>query len=150
VPQGWFTWDASWMWSVALILCTIVIHVSCLILIMVVLRKLRLGRKAKWHFFDRATGVIIVVVAVALILVIMHALECAIWATVYLHLGALGTWADAMLYSVDSMTARGSSHLTLEHRWLMMGSIESVNGLLLFGMSTAVLFAVFRRVWMTL
>ena len=84
------------------------------------------------------------IVAVAWLLAVAHAVECTIWATAYLRLGAVANPADAMLYSIDSLTTRGTSGLPLLHHWLMMGAIESIDGLLLFGISTAFLFHVMR------
>jgi hypothetical protein len=84
-------------------------------------------------FFHTTAGAIVVIVAVAWLLAVAHAVECSIWATAYLHLGAVENPADAMLYSIDSLTTRGTSGLVLQHHWLMMGAIESINGLLLFG-----------------
>ena len=52
---------------------------------------------------------------------------------------------DAILYSVDSMTTRGASGLMLEQR--MMGALEAANGMLLFGISTAYIFAVMQAYW---
>ena len=43
----------------------------------------------------------------------------------------------AMLYSVDSMSTRGASGLTLQRYWRMMGALEAGDGMLLFGNSTA-------------
>ena len=63
----------------------------------------------------------------------------------YLKLGAVGTPAGAMLYSLDSMTTRGASGYALEARWRMMGAMEALNGMLLFGISTAFLFSAMRR-----
>jgi hypothetical protein len=47
-----------------------------------------------------------------------------------------------MLYSVDSMTTRGASGLMLQRHWQMMGALEAADGMLLFGISTAHMFAV--------
>jgi hypothetical protein len=56
--------------------------------------------------------------------------------------------ADAILYSVDSMTTRGSSNgLYLDRQWRVMGATEAGDGMLLFGVSTAFLFYVMVRVW---
>jgi hypothetical protein len=63
------------------------------------------------------------------------------------RLGALSSPADAALYSVDSMTTRGASGLTLDRQWRMMGATEAGDGMLLFGISTAFLFYVLQRVW---
>jgi hypothetical protein len=64
----------------------------------------------------------------------------------YVWLDALGSFADALLYSVGSMTTRGAQ-VTLAPRWQMMGALEAVNGMLLFGISTAYIFAVLHRCW---
>ena len=52
-----------------------------------------------------------------------------------------------MLFSVDSMTTRGASGLTLQRHWQMMGALEAVDGVLLFGVSTAYMFAVMQIYW---
>ena len=35
----------------------------------------------------------------------------------------------------------------LEQRWQMMGALEALNGMLLFGLTTAFLFAMIQEVW---
>jgi hypothetical protein len=87
------------------------------------------------------------IVAVALSLALLHAIESMTWAMVYVWLGAIASPADAALYSVDSMTTRGSSGLILERQWRMMGATEAGDGMLLFGTSTAFLFYVMLRLW---
>jgi hypothetical protein len=145
MAQGWFAWGTSWAWGIALIAATIAMHVSCVVLVALGLRKLQLRKTHRNHAFIHTTaGAISVIVFVAWLLAIVHAFECVIWASVYLHLGAIDAPAVAMLYSVDSLTTRGASGLVLAQRWLMLGAIESINGLLLFGISTAFLFHVMR------
>ena len=50
-----------------------------------------------------------------------------------------------MLYSVSAMTSYGDVYL--EDRWQLLGAIEAVNGVILFGLTTAFLYAAFRQVW---
>jgi hypothetical protein len=57
---------------------------------------------------------------------------------------ALDSPRDAMLYSVDSMTTRGASGLMLQRHWQMMGALEAADGMLLFGIGTAYMFAVMQ------
>jgi hypothetical protein len=45
------------------------------------------------------------------------------------------------------MTTRGASGLVLEQHWRMMGALEAANGMLLFGISTAYIFAVMQVYW---
>jgi hypothetical protein len=85
--------------------------------------------------------------AVGLLLAVLHGIEAALWAAAYLWLGALGTPLEAILYSVDSMSTRGASGLTLEHGWHLIGALEAMDGMLLFGISTAFIFAVMQVGW---
>jgi hypothetical protein len=148
MAQGWGSWNASWAWSLILFAVTIAIHAVGVVLIARAIAKWR--RKYPWRESDVLDGVpqaIGVIVTVALLLAMMHALECEIWAVVYVHLGALPTVADATLYSVDSMTTRGTSGLSMDQQWRMMGATEAGDGMLLFGISTAFLFAVMQGLW---
>ncbi len=45
------------------------------------------------------------------------------------------------------MTTRGASGLMLQRHWQMMGALEAVDGMLLFGISTAYMFAVMQAYW---
>jgi hypothetical protein len=73
----------------------------------------------------------------------------------YLWLGALSSPGAAILYSVDSIATRGASGITLQSHWQMMGALEAVDGMMLFGISTAFIFTVMqyyyqrlmRRAW---
>ena len=85
--------------------------------------------------------------AVGLLLAALHGVEAALWAAAYWWLGALNSPADAILYSVDTIATRGASGVTLERPWGMMGALEAVDGMLLFGISTAFVFTVMQAYW---
>ena len=85
--------------------------------------------------------------SVGLLLAALHGMEASLWAAAYWWLGALNSVAEALLYSVDSMSTRGASGLVLERHWLMMGALEAMDGMLLFGISTAYIFTVMQDYW---
>jgi hypothetical protein len=145
---SWGTWDASWAWSLVLVAATIAIHALGVVLIASIIESIR-GKllRRRLTYLDSASATIALIVAVALSLAILHALESMAWAVVYVSLGAVPSPADAALYSVDSMTTRGASGLVLERQWRMMGAAEAGDGMLLFGISTAFLFYVMLRLW---
>ncbi|MGB9054793.1 MAG: hypothetical protein WCC54_21115, partial [Pseudolabrys sp.] len=93
------------------------------------------------------TSVIFVVGVIGLLLAVLHGIECVIWAAAYLWLGALHSPMDALFFSLDSMSTRGASGLTLQRSWQIMGALEAVDGMLLFGVSTAYLFSVMQSYW---
>ena len=72
------------------------------------------------------------------------------WAVAYWWLGAFDSFTDASTYSLGSMTTFEIPGLSLPSRWGMIGVLESVNGVLLFGISTAFLFAVIQIHWQLL
>jgi hypothetical protein len=52
-----------------------------------------------------------------------------------------------MLYSLNAITAFGHTSLELAPHWQLMGALEALNGLLLFGLTTAFLYGHLQRVW---
>ncbi len=144
--HGWGAWDASWLWSLALVAITIAIHAVGIVVIVNVLEKIWRNIRVRTYNYS-GPQTIALIVAVALSLAVLHAIESMTWAIVYVWLGAIASPADAALYSVDSMTTRGSSGLFLERQWRMMGATEAGDGMLLFGTSTAFLFYVMLRLW---
>jgi hypothetical protein len=53
----------------------------------------------------------------------------------------------AAFYSLSSMTTFGHANVFLQDRWQLMGALEALNGIILFGMTTAFLFAAIHRTW---
>jgi hypothetical protein len=76
----------------------------------------------------------------------LHGIEAVIWATAYWLLGALPDTKSAM-YSLSAITSYGHTNLFLEEQWQLMGALEALNGMLLFGLTTAFLFAMIQKVW---
>jgi hypothetical protein len=137
----------AWAWSIILVLATIAVHVGGIALIALVVPRIWsedvTGRKT---FFDTIPGTVLVITAIAFALAILHGIEALIWAIVYAQLGVLNSLTDAMLYSLGAMSTAGSG-LTIPLHWRFMGTIESFGGVLLFGISTAFLFALMTRLW---
>src|SRR5271166_3364673 len=69
-----------------------------------------------------------------------------ICAAAYRLLDTLPDTKSAMLYSLSAMTSYGHANLFLEKQWQLMGALEALNGMLLFGL-TAFLFAMIQKVW---
>jgi hypothetical protein len=53
----------------------------------------------------------------------------------------------AMLYSLNAITTYGHESTTLTARWGLLGSLEALNGVLLFGLTTAFLYGYLQRAW---
>jgi hypothetical protein len=134
----------NWTWGLSLTALTVIIHATGIAFIAISARHIRdrmESEGARWHAVTITIGFI---GAVGLLLAALHGIEAGIWATAYSWLGALRSPQEALLYSVDSITTRGASGLTLEGGWRMMGALEAADGMLLFGISTAFIFSVMQ------
>jgi hypothetical protein len=140
--------SVNWTWGLSLIAMTIAIHATGVVMMALVGFVIRARLEIRNLGFRHVILIMIGVVgAVGLLLVVLHGIEAAIWAAAYVWLGALNSPKDAILYSLDSMTTRGASGLMLEQHWQMMGALEAANGMLLFGISTAYIFALMQVYW---
>jgi len=136
-------WRADWAWGLPLIVLIVVIHVSWLGLLSqraVHIAGLIVERRHPRLAFVVAAG------TTTLLATCLHAIEAAIWAAAYLLLGAIPDVKSSMLYSLNAMTSYGHTDLSLEKHWQLMGALEALNGWLLFGLTTAFLFAVIEKV----
>jgi hypothetical protein len=76
---------------------------------------------------------------------ILHGIEGVFWAGAYCFLRALPNTRSAMLYSLNAMTSYGHENLRLTPKWEMLGALESLNGWILFGLTTAFLYSVIQK-----
>ncbi len=138
------SWDGNWAWALPLIVVTLVIHVVGLAVIN--LRMVRLiGRiRAGRQFFPIFVSVMGMT---ALLAIVLLGFEAALWAVAFQSLGALPDGRNAMLYSLNAITSYGHTDLVLAPHWRLMGALEALNGMLLFGLTTAFLYGHIRQVW---
>jgi hypothetical protein len=140
-------WGASWAWGLSLITLTMMVHTLGVVMIALGLERLSdralRRRHARWQEIAIAAGVF---AGVALLLAVLHGIEAGVWAVAYLGLDAIASYREAILYSVDCITTRGAAGTQLESRWQLMGALEAADGMLLFGVSTAFVFATLQQI----
>jgi len=140
-----FAFYADWAWGLPLIVLTVVIHIVGLVLLSQ--RALRIS--SEWIGHRRPKGAFVALIGVTTLLATcLHGIEAAIWAGAYRILGSLPDIRSSVLYSLNAMTSYGHTTLSLQEHWQLMGALEALNGWLLFGLTTAFLFAVIQKVWL--
>ena len=88
-----------------------------------------------------------VVVESILMIFVATLLEASAWAAAYLMLGAISGVEPALYFSVVTFTTVGYGDVVLTPEWRLLGSFEAVNGIIMFGWSTALVIAVVQRVY---
>jgi hypothetical protein len=135
--------------GLALIVLTIAIHTTAVV-VMAFGLETRIRVRADRPKAERLRAVpttIGNIGAVALILAALHGVEGLLWALAYWGLGALDSVTDASVYALATMTTFEIPGLTVPARFQMLSALQAVNGVLLFGISTAFLFAVIQVHW---
>lgn len=91
------------------------------------------------------------VVLTALGLLLLHCLQILIWAVAYRLLTPvqpIDNLETAVYFSAVTFTTLGYGDITLSsEQWRLLTGIEALNGVLLLGWSTALLYAVVHRIW---
>ena len=136
-------WHADWIWGCPLIVVTVIIHV--LGLGSISQKAILIHNDIKKHSSTTVASAV-VIGTTTLLATILHAMEAAIWAVAYLVIGALADSKSAMFYSLSAMTTYGHQEVYLAEHWRLLGTIEALNGWLLFGLSTAFLFWLIQEV----
>jgi Ion channel len=71
-----------------------------------------------------------------------HLAEIGLWALVFVICGEFRDYGTAFYHSAVNYTSLGYGDLLMSASWRLLGPLETANGSLLFGISTAMIFAV--------
>jgi len=86
-----------------------------------------------------------------LILLVGNLLQIALCSGLYSAFGEFDDFSTAFYHSVVNFTTLGYGDLVMSEERRLLGAFEAANGVLMFGLTTSVLFAVLnalmRRAW---
>lgn len=127
----------------AMIVLTVVIHITGIIGLIAYLK----SRGVQTVGPGRYVGMMRVLVVTILGIFFAHTAEIWSWAVLYLWLGEFESLERALYFSTVTFTTLGYGDITLQEGWQLLSSLEAVNGVILFGVSTAFVFAVIRKMF---
>jgi voltage-gated potassium channel Kch len=84
---------------------------------------------------------ILLLSTVMLILLLGNCLQMAIWAGLFVLLGEFDNFAHALYFSGVTFATLGYGDVVLSEGWRLLSALEAANGILMFGVSTAVMTA---------
>lgn len=79
------------------------------------------------------------------ILMAAHAGEVLVWALAYAVLGVTTRETSTLYFAFVNYTTLGYGDVIPNKQWQLLGPMTAMNGVLMFGWSTAVIFEVLRR-----
>jgi hypothetical protein len=130
--------------SIAISVCNIAIHA------VVMEGVLRAARAAS----ERATShqslqLIAVMTAAVAVLMAAHIAEVCVWSLGYAMVDVAPAGTDLVYFAFVNYTTLGYGDVTPLQRWRLLGPMTAMNGVLLFGWSTAVIFSILQKTWLT-
>ena len=144
-------WYQSWLWSLPLIVATVTLHVFGTRNRSDGFRRLHLARTQGWN---TAGFSVVFALVIGDHLIAGYGPARSRSGRVGRRVSLAGCASGSEVgdaVSLSAMTTYGHASLYLEPHWQMMGAIKSLNGVLLFGVTTATLFQLSKayREWAT-
>lgn len=78
-------------------------------------------------------------------IIAIHTIEIWIYAGIYLAIGALSHFEEALYFSTETYASIGYGDVLLPHDWRIFGAIEGPAGIIMLGWSTAFLVSLLTR-----
>src|SRR5215475_11596874 len=127
--------------AMSITFCTVIINALAMMpMIYFVHYELRLGRAGVRFSKDVA-----IVAGATLVSLAAHLVAITTWALVFSLCGEFSQLAEAIYHSGLNYTTLGDSNAIISPSWRLLVPLEGANGMLMFGVSTAMLFAIIQR-----
>lgn len=121
-----------------------VINIALHALVMAIV--VRVAQSAGARSKSRSSLLLIaVMIPTVSVLMLAHALEVIVWALAYSIVDAAPAAANLVYFAFVNYTTLGYGDVIPVERWRLLGPMTAMNGVLLFGWSTAVIFEVLRK-----
>lgn len=126
--------------SLLVILATIFVHALPLNATVNLFRaEKKIGRAGAGFWIDMS-----IVARVMLYALLAHLIEIALWAWLFVMCGQFHQFAPAYYHSAVNFTTLGYGDVVMTPQWRLLGPLEAADGMLMFGVSTAMVFAVIQ------
>jgi hypothetical protein len=121
----------------------------CLMAVSVVIHAIGVVSALRWlrrrRLSERLWSWTWLFVQVAGWIIMLHVAEITAWAIAYAVMRAMPGLQSALYFSAVTYTTTGYGDLVLPQRWRLVGAVEALTGILLYGWSTGFFFAVVSR-----
>ena len=129
----------------AVSVCNIAIHGLVMATVVQMSSRIAGAKHAVWQTLPLTIMIAAASIAAVPVLMVAHFSEVMVWSLAYLIVHAAPAGADPVYFAFVNYTTLGYGDVTPVERWRLLGPITAMNGVLLFGWSTAVIFEVMRR-----
>lgn len=136
-------YNRHWMWKefllgVLLVIATTIVHAGGTVV------ALRALKPRSWAAHPHLLRTLLIC-SLVLGMFLLSLLEAALWGCTYVAVGAIESLESALYFSLVTFTTLGYGDMTFESDWRLLASLEAVNGIIMFGWTTALVVAYLQR-----
>jgi hypothetical protein len=130
-----------------LLICSVLLFITTLVhagFTVCAIRVLhRLNAEHRW--MQTTLQRVLLITALVIAMFLAAVIEVLVYAGTYLWFGALEGLEKAVYFSMVTFTTLGYGDVLLTEDWRLMAAFEAANGIILFGWTTALIFAFVQR-----
>jgi hypothetical protein len=82
---------------------------------------------------------------VAMLMLLTHLVNIALWAGLFWLCGEFGGLESAFYHSAVNYSSLGYGDIVMSMRWRLLGPLEAIDGIVMFGISTALIVGLVMR-----
>jgi polyferredoxin len=86
-----------------------------------------------------------------LLFTLIHAIHSLVWASCYYLIpetaSQFSSFSEAVYFSMVTFTTLGYGDISLSSNWQLLSGLEAINGIMLIGWSTAMMFALIQTIY---
>ena len=127
--------------TIFIVTVTVVIHTFGMMIAIRIIRK----QKASQLTFQRFRSVPLV--GVVLVMFFISIVEVLLWAATYLWVNIIESFEEAFYFSMVTFTTLGYGDIVLKGTWRLLASFEAAIGIIMFGWTTAIVFAAVQNIY---
>jgi len=90
-----------------------------------------------------------IIILTACFIIILHLIQAGLWATLYVAIPGVDefqSFEKAMYFSLVTFTTLGYGEITIDSSNRILAGLEALNGIILVGWSTALMFSIFLEI----
>ena len=128
--------------SAVFALTVVVQIVAVMALVRFLQRRDRLGRlnSSFWYGTGALSGAMLIMFA-------GHLFQMGLWAVLFKWIGEFEDFKTAFYHSAVNFSSLGYGDIVMSSEWRLLGAMEAAGGILMFGVSTALGFAVINEIF---
>jgi hypothetical protein len=136
VPSGTtITVSLPLMVSLMMTLGTVLIHAVAVIMIVHFIRRQHRRGCIGVQFWQDVA----IVCTANIVVGAAHVIEITMWALMFVFCGEFAQFANAFYHSATNYTTLGYGDVVMTPSWKVLGPLEAADGMLMFGVSTAII-----------